>query len=253
MELTLVTILITLHVLADFYFQTDEIAKNRLINYKAICMHAVRYAIPFACSLAFIRINIKLLLCILLAVLAHSLIDSLKFAINKFRFFDRVTSKPGTIFLVDQLLHMLSIFLIVLLFNSISIDVTLFPVWTNILGIISLDPISTTRWILLILLIMKPANIIFRLLFLSFKPDDVDNDGIEEKNKRAGAIIGCLERILIVIFISVNQYSALGFILAAKSIARYDAISKDKKFAEYYLIGTLVSVVYSIAAFVLVF
>jgi hypothetical protein len=45
----------------------------------------------------------------------------------------------------------------------------------------------------------------------------------------------------------------LGFILTAKSIARYDAITKDQKFAEYYLIGTLVSVVYSIVAYAAVF
>lgn len=43
------------------------------------------------------------------------------------------------------------------------------------------------------------------------------------------------------IFLSKDQYAAIGFVLTAKSIARYDKITKDEKFAEYYLLGTLVS------------
>ena len=41
--------------------------------------------------------------------------------------------------------------------------------------------------------------------------------------------------------IAMNQYAALGLVLTAKSIARYDKIAKDEKFAEYYLLGTLLS------------
>jgi hypothetical protein len=253
MELMLFTILITLHVIADFYFQTDKIAKGKIISYKGVCRHAIQYALPFTIAILFISVNIRLLLCLFLAVLAHFLIDSLKFAFNRIKLFHRLTGKLGTIFLIDQLLHILSIFLIVLLFSSFSIDISLLPLWTKILLMVHLDPFFITRWILIILLIMKPANIVFRLLFSSFKPDEEDIDGIEEKSQKAGAIIGCLERILIVIFVSVKQYSALGFILTAKSIARYDAIAKDRKFAEYYLIGTLVSVVYSIVVYAVVF
>jgi len=253
MEVMLFTILITLHVIADFYFQTDKIAKDKTIRYKGVCRHAIQYALTFAIVLAFIGVNVKLLLCLCLAALTHFLIDSLKFTISKVRLFDRVNGKLGTIFLVDQLSHILSMFLIVLLFSSFNIKISLLPLWTKILELLYLDPIFIIRWILIMLLIMKPANIVFRLLFSGFKPDTEDNNGIEEKDKKAGAIIGCLERILIVIFISAKQYSALGFILTAKSIARYDAIAKDRKFAEYYLIGTLVSVVYSIIAYTVVF
>ncbi len=253
MELVLFTILITLHVIADFYFQSDKVAKDKVINYKGVCVHAIQYALTFVIALAFIRVNMKLLFCLLLAAVAHFVIDSLKFAISKVRFFDRVTCKLGTIFLADQFLHVLSMFLITILINSIHTDILLHPFWAKVLDLISLTPLFALRWILIILLIIKPANLVFRLLFSSFKPDTENDGGIEEKTKRAGAIIGCLERILIVIFISVKQYSALGFILTAKSIARYDEIAKDRKFAEYYLIGTLVSVVYSIVVYAIVF
>lgn len=41
------------------------------------------------------------------------------------------------------------------------------------------------------------------------------------------------------IFLSMNQYTAMGFVLTAKSIARYDKITKDEKFAEYYLLNAI--------------
>lgn len=66
------------------------------------------------------------------------------------------------------------------------------------------------------------------------------------KNNNAGRFIGTLERIIILIFLSIGQYSAIGLVLTAKSIARYERISKEKKFAEYYLLGTLLSTLYAI-------
>lgn len=56
--------------------------------------------------------------------------------------------------------------------------------------------------------------------------------------KKAGGFIGFLESFIIVIFLSINQYFAIGLILTAKSIARYDKISKDQTFVEYYMLGT---------------
>jgi len=42
-------------------------------------------------------------------------------------------------------------------------------------------------------------------------------------------------------------------LMAAKSMARYDKISKSPAFAEYYLIGTLYSILFALAAYLLVF
>ena len=65
-------------------------------------------------------------------------------------------------------------------------------------------------------------------------------------NYMAGRFIGTLERIVILIFITIGQYSAIGLVLTAKSIARYDEIAKNKITAEYYLLGTLLSTVFVI-------
>jgi hypothetical protein len=63
---------------------------------------------------------------------------------------------------------------------------------------------------------------------------------------RIGATIGALERLLVVAFILANAEVAVGFVIAAKTIARFKQLD-DRGFAEYYLLGTLASV--SVAIF----
>jgi len=55
-----------------------------------------------------------------------------------------------------------------------------------------------------------------------------------------GSIIGNFERVLAFLLVYNQQYSALGFVLTAKSIARMKKL-EDEHFAEYYLIGTFCS------------
>jgi hypothetical protein len=55
-----------------------------------------------------------------------------------------------------------------------------------------------------------------------------------------GRAIGSLERALALTLILLGQYGALGLIVAAKSLARFKAL-EDREFAEYFLIGTLAS------------
>lgn len=56
-------------------------------------------------------------------------------------------------------------------------------------------------------------------------------------------MIGTFERIIILFFLSIQQYSSIGLVLTTKSIARYNKISEDQMFAEYYLLGTLLSTI----------
>jgi hypothetical protein len=66
----------------------------------------------------------------------------------------------------------------------------------------------------------------------------------KEGLKGAGAIIGALERIFTLTFVLKGEYTALALIFSAKSIARFEGL-KDRKFAEYYLIGTLSSTLFA--------
>src|SRR2546429_1368402 len=68
-----------------------------------------------------------------------------------------------------------------------------------------------------------------------------------DEDRTAGAIeiargraIGALERALALTLVLLGEYSAVGWIIAAKALARFKAL-EDREFAEYFLIGTLAS------------
>jgi hypothetical protein len=68
----------------------------------------------------------------------------------------------------------------------------------------------------------------------------------KESEREAGKRIGQLERFVITTLTVLDQYSAIGFVLAGKSIARFKKIEEDPTFAEYYLTGTLASVSFGV-------
>ncbi|GGE44992.1 hypothetical protein GCM10007421_18960 [Halopseudomonas oceani] len=76
------------------------------------------------------------------------------------------------------------------------------------------------------------------------------NDLQDERSlKQAGRLIGFLERMLIFAFVVMGQWSAIGFLLAAKSIMRFNDTRQAKRpVSEYVLLGTLLSFGFSIAA-----
>jgi hypothetical protein len=59
----------------------------------------------------------------------------------------------------------------------------------------------------------------------------------------AGQYIGIFERLLVFVFMITNEWQAVGFLLAAKSVFRFGNLqeAKDRKLTEYILIGTLLS------------
>jgi Protein of unknown function (DUF3307) len=68
-----------------------------------------------------------------------------------------------------------------------------------------------------------------------------DRDRAPVPPAQVGATIGVLERLLIVTLLLVGADAAIGFVVAAKTIARFRLLD-DRDFAEYYLLGTLASV-----------
>jgi hypothetical protein len=70
----------------------------------------------------------------------------------------------------------------------------------------------------------------------------------------AGRWIGIFERILVYTFVIINHFEGIGFLIAAKSILRFNDIKGDnvRKEAEYVLIGTLMSFAASILTGLLV-
>lgn len=68
-----------------------------------------------------------------------------------------------------------------------------------------------------------------------------------EKEENVGEWIGVLERLIALTFVFTGSYAALGFAIAAKSIARFKEL-EDKQFAEYYILGTSVSLLVALFA-----
>ena len=72
---------------------------------------------------------------------------------------------------------------------------------------------------------------------------------VEEYNR--GRLIGNLERIVLTIVVAAGSYAALGFLVAAKGLVRFEEFEKSRDFTEYFLIGTLSSVLVALFAGIL--
>lgn len=102
--------------------------------------------------------------------------------------------------------------------------------------------LSAQLFIFGLLSALNEANIILRYLFSILGLDKLGAQGeeVDQEEFNTGRIIGLLERIFVFLFVLLNQYTAIGFILAAKGVARFQDF-KSRTFAEYVLIGTLLS------------
>lgn len=141
----------------------------------------------------------------------HYLIDA-----GKSKFKDTI---PG--FLIDQTLHIAVLFLLSLLAESTG---TGEPVvfWVYFTGFI---------------LVTHPFGIFTGMFLKSVTKNNVTGVKLD-----ASAWIGILERILIVIFVVTSQFQAIGFLVAAKSIFRFNDTQQDGTMkAEYFLLGTMIS------------
>ena len=220
--------LLILHILNEYYFQREIIKKEDKLKW--IIKSSIIYGLVFLLFSELIFSNI-LYNPILIIVLCHSLVLFLTSLLkNKFTPFQLLLSYEG--------FHLVILFLIS--YYCINHQIVFrINEYVNRLVItlgISFDQICA--YTLKILLIHKPINNFISLFMAPYKLEK------KEKNKvNIGRIIGTLERIIMLFFISINQYSSIGLVLTAKSIARYDKISKSQNFAEYYLLGTLLSTI----------
>ena len=96
------------------------------------------------------------------------------------------------------------------------------------------------------ILAILPAEHLINTLLNHFDIGNIEEGGL----KNAGRYIGYLERFLIVTFVWSGELSAIGFLIAAKSIFRFGEIKdkQDRKLAEYILIGTFLSYSLALAA-----
>jgi hypothetical protein len=125
-------------------------------------------------------------------------------------------------FLADQMMHI-----------AVLWSLAVFGTKTEILQDTALFWVYATGFIL----ITSPLGILTGKIIRVILPEKGKSFNLD-----VSGWIGIMERILILIFITTGQFSAIGFLIAAKSVFRFnDTRENGNKKAEYFLLGTLIS------------
>ena len=218
------------HLLGDFYLQKDEWVEDKRKNVwksNKLYLHSLVIAV-----ITYVFSGLFTALWILpLVFVTHALIDILKVYI------DGSGNNHVFSFVFDQILHIFVLLGITFIIGYYSgSDVTAFvpAIFENpvLLAILAAYLIVITPSGFLISCALKPVR---------NQVDASENKcpGSYNNLNDAGRLIGYLERVLVLTFVFINQYAAIGFLITAKSIFRF---REDKPYlVEYYLLGTFLS------------
>ncbi|RAK17179.1 uncharacterized protein DUF3307 [Anoxybacillus vitaminiphilus] len=265
------------HLLGDFIFQSDQFIEQRkdkpiVTLVKHVAIHALLMGMA---SLVISVINPSITSAtfrsfgqaIFLISISHYVIDYGKIKLSKKT--NKVSSQ-ALLFLLDQVLHFLTIIFVLHYFttsewslmDSIQAFYGDFGIYEKITATICVFVLATygTGYFLGILLQnLAPTNELQEGIYrLSDEKTEVktkyESDGRTETEittikteqyfhdspAKIGQIIGMLERALIVILMMIDLPQGLAFLAALKTLTRFKQF-EHKQFAEYYLIGTLSS------------
>lgn len=222
--------LLIAHFLADFTFQSAECANKKTEKFRYLLGHALVYAILLTVVTLVCVPADTALLPIGIIVLSHFAIDWIRVLIDKHSQSKLVHFSS---FVVDQALHVTIIYLVCYIFSLTNL---LRPWIYNISLFVGVDKLL--RYILIFTVILDPAAVFVKKL--SFYIAKEGNTPSSKKEAPIGRVIGKLERIIIAILVICDEIGAIGFVLTAKSLARYKQLN-DQDFAEKYLVGTLSS------------
>ncbi len=106
-------------------------------------------------------------------------------------------------------------------------------------------PVRLAIYVMVGLVLHWPGNWFVRMVLKRWRPDQGPTD-------RMGGVLGTLERTLILVLVGLQAYTAVGFVVTMKSIARYEKVQKERAFAEYFLAGTMLSMLLALVLGLLV-
>jgi len=226
--IALAMLLVAGHLIGDFFVQKTGVA-TRKKEFIVLLRHgAESYLTHIAVLWPFW--SWQLLVGVAAVIALHLVVDSWK-----------ARARPGIAnFLLDQGLHLL----------------ILAGCWVLLVGVLPADSTSETvlsvrygwyAWgilsIGLVAFNLRGGSSLVRLALESTGSDLASAAG----EMGHGETIGYLERILVMVSVLAGQWELVGLVMAAKSIARFKELD-DKKFAEYYLVGTLMSILVAVVA-----
>ena len=212
--------LVLAHSIGDFLLQPSNWVKHKE-DYKVKSKYLYTHiAVHLISLLILLQFNLEYWIGIISIIVSHYVIDLAKIYLK-----DKYNKR--LLFFIDQVLHLLIITIVVGSYTATSIP---------------FSAIYNPKFLLLItalIAVTSVASVITGILISKWTPEDNAKESLD----KAGSYIGMLERLFIFGFILANQWSGIGFLLAAKSVFRFGDLSnaKDRKLTEYVLIGTFIS------------
>lgn len=230
-------LLLAAHLLADFSLQSADWAEKKTQKFRYLVGHAAVYAAVMA-VVAFLCIPGNVVwIPYLIVSLSHFVIDWIRVHADKKY---KTPMAHFSSFVIDQVLHIAIICISVYAFGLNE------QVKNWLTDLAAAAPVEQTlRYALIFIIILDPASVFVKKL--SIYVSGGTSNGGQKKEPPVGSVIGKLERILTVILVLCNEIGAIGFVLTAKSIARYKQLD-NQGFAEKYLVGTLSSTAIAIIA-----
>jgi hypothetical protein len=213
------TKLILAHLVTDFILQPKSWVDDRNEKHYAsvkLYLHGFITAL-----LALVMLGWEYWLVVLIILITHTLIDGWK------------SYQKNTVayFLFDQFLH---------LFIIAACWYFTFIKWTDVQLAwqqLNSQPVIWKTLTAFIFLTV-PAGILIGQLTKQWREKIADAESLAN----AGKWIGMIERIIILVFVLHNQYSAIGLLVAAKGIIRFNEKDRPEIKTEYLVIGTLMSI-----------
>ncbi|KQB97772.1 hypothetical protein AL073_02220 [Loktanella sp. 1ANDIMAR09] len=204
--LTTALALLTAHLIADYPLQNGWMVENK----KKPAAMALHIFVVFALTLLALRGEIWPALTI---AGLHLFIDLIK---------THLAAETLASYLSDQLAHLATLAAVLWFWPALG---DLWPEATPFTQYL----LTLASGLILCVLAGGPA---IGLLMKDFAT------GVQDSLPNAGKMIGLLERSVIFLLVLAGHPAGVGFLIAAKSILRFD---KDPKASEYVIIGTLAS------------
>ncbi|SER98150.1 Protein of unknown function [Tranquillimonas rosea] len=217
------------HVLADFMLQSDGMIREK----RRPLVQLAHAAIVLAASLAALG-QVVALPVVLLAV-AHLGIDRVKLAVED-------TIRP---FLIDQGAHLITIGAIAVAAPTLWKD----GLWPDLLPakVADLVPLAML-YVAGFIVAVRTGGFAVDKLLAPYTPYWKRAAILSGGLQNGGLLIGQLERGLTYLLVLAGYPTGVAFLIAAKSILRFNASKDDRRIAEYVIIGTLASVGWALAA-----
>ncbi len=248
------------HTLGDFVFQGPRmLAWKRNGPWGQLAHAGVHFVLAAGLGLA-VMWSERVLVVAFLVAMAHLAVDAAKLACEQ-----RWPHRSATWFALDQAVHALALVALWVIgvhgHSSVGPQLETFARWFGdperaVSAALENRPryaLANAAMLVLAALITNTTGAaawIERLLQGRTERIDAAN-GEPAPIPGMGRRIGMLERVLLLPLILVQAYGAVGLVVAAKSIARHRQL-EEAAFAEYYLLGTLASVLCAVASGLLV-